>query len=104
MSLPRYAVARLTRQTYVRFQLDHDTATARALNAGPQEAVHSSANGNWVLGQIEPFDEVQALGLLPGLRLRLMGAPFNTLVVYDIAETALKEAVCRATSRRLVRS
>jgi hypothetical protein len=75
--------------TYVRFALDHQHALATALNAGPWEAAHSSANGEWVLGHIEPFKDAHRLGELPGFQLRLMGYPFNTLVVYDIADSAV---------------
>ena len=85
--LPRYAIARLTFMTYVRFELDHHTMTAKAIGAGPHEAAHSSANGLWILAQIEDFKEAHRLGELPGLMLRLIGHPFNGQIRYDIVET-----------------
>lgn len=87
MSLPQYAIAQLTFWTYVRFALDHDTLTAKAIGAGPLEAKHSSANGIWVHAQLEPFKEAHRIGEVPGLMLRLMGQPFKGLVVYDVVET-----------------
>lgn len=87
MTLPTLAIARLTFHTYVRFRLDHDRHTARPISAGPQEARHSSANGLWVQAQIEPFHEVHRIGEVPGLVLRLMGAPFRGAVVYEIVES-----------------
>jgi hypothetical protein len=84
--LPTLAIARLTFWTFVRFALDHDRGTAQVLNTGPWEAAHSSAYGCWVLARIEPFADVQVLDQVPGLHLRLMGAPFYGLIVYDILD------------------
>lgn len=86
MTLPRYALARLTRFRYVRFQLDHDAQTARVLNIGPQEVAHSSANGIWVHAHLEPFQEVQQVEDLQNRTLRLMGYPFNEQRVYRIVD------------------
>jgi hypothetical protein len=102
MSLPRYAVARMTRLRYVRFALDHQQHTAAVLNVGPQEAAQSSANGLWIVAQIEPFAEVQAEDALAGQSLRLMGYPFNGQLTYGItapdATAALTAHACRVVA------
>lgn len=103
MTLPAYAVARLSRLTYVRFALDHHHFTACALNAGPLEAAHSSMNGEWVLAQIEPFADVHRFGEIPGLMLRLMGAPFRGTVVYAIADQVAPDSHERELCRKPVR-
>ena len=69
---------------FVRFLLDHDQQTALVLNTGPQEAVHSTANGCWVLADIQPFQDFYRLDGLAGLSLLLIGHPFNGNVSYEI--------------------
>lgn len=91
MSLPTFAMAQLDRLTYVRFLLDHDRQQATMLNTGPSEAWGGTASDG-VLAQIEPYAYIHNPDDLPGQTLRLMGHPFNTLVVYDIVRRSRSSA------------
>jgi len=84
MKPPAFALARLSRLTYLRFRLDHQAQTATPLNVGPVEAAHSSANGAWITADIEPYADVRDRDQLAGLTLRLQGHPFNGKTTYTI--------------------
>mgnify|MGYP001613511180 CR=1 FL=1 len=83
------ALARLDPYTDVQFALDHERQTARVLQTFPREAAHGTITSG-AHAEIVPFATCHEVTRLPGLELRLMAFPFNSLVVYRIVNEVVE--------------